>query len=466
MIKQIILYDNKPILTLFHDYFDEIKKEPICIKKNIGNNIIEFKEFYEEKNPKENVKCDNIYHGFLYREHIKNPYSNLCCRYSEFINYKKELFNENEITDLQLFEEISKFVKEWSGFKLDENPLSISNILFFKPYNFELDSHLDDNDSKSIILNRKGTSYSNLGYIIKFKINDLIIDLFKTRDDIRRVTSVYEWNNIDLEVYSNNELIYAEYEVYFIRSISINMGIINHSLNTELKTIQSKKIKIESVTNEKFEVNNKKEDEIISYSYKEELIRNNTKKDSSVIFLTKDKYELALDEFSNISSLAKGELFIFDPYFVDLNITYGKEKVEDIIKTLNTKLNIKKTIVYECKKWNKLLEISTEEELKVKFTNEYKIFISSINEFKTEVLKRKMGFNMRFIGIKEHFHDRFIFSVDKGIIEGFLLGTSFNSFGDNYSSLIKLSNYSSRSIYRILQEELLNPQNIIIDETI
>ena len=56
------------------------------------------------------------------------------------------------------------------------------------------------------------------------------------------------------------------------------------------------------------------------------------------------------------------------------------------------------------------------------------------------------------------FHDRFIFlKSDKEII-GYQIGTSLNSFGTNYSNIIKLNDYCAQSIFKTLFEDIVSEE--------
>ena len=63
---------------------------------------------------------------------------------------------------------------------------------------------------------------------------------------------------------------------------------------------------------------------------------------------------------------------------------------------------------------------------------------------------------LTFIKARETFHDRFIFLINDEKIIGYQIGTSLNSFGTNYSNIIKLNDYCAKIIFDILYENILS----------
>ena len=57
---------------------------------------------------------------------------------------------------------------------------------------------------------------------------------------------------------------------------------------------------------------------------------------------------------------------------------------------------------------------------------------------------------------KDKFHDRFIFIKTDERIIGYQIGTSLNSFGTNYSNIIKLNDYCAKNIFEILNEDIVS----------
>ena len=72
-----------------------------------------------------------------------------------------------------------------------------------------------------------------------------------------------------------------------------------------------------------------------------------------------------------------------------------------------------------------------------------------------ELLKNLNLEKIKFIRAEKQFHDRFIFlnNIDK--VTGYQIGTSLNSFGTNYSNIIKLNDNCAKEIFKILHEDIV-----------
>lgn len=113
----------------------------------------------------------------------------------------------------------------------------------------------------------------------------------------------------------------------------------------------------------------------------------------------------------------------YDTYLINYEIVVGIERLRDILKILIKNRNVKKNTVFEIKEINGALDN----------------FISKINDDELNRIYISFnGLNMKFYGTSEYFDDRFFFYKNKKWITGYLIRTSLNSFGENYSTLLKL----------------------------
>lgn len=71
---------------------------------------------------------------------------------------------------------------------------------------------------------------------------------------------------------------------------------------------------------------------------------------------------------------------------------------------------------------------------------------------------------MKFIKATDKFHDRFIFLKNDENIIGYQIGTSLNSFGTNYSNIIKLNDYCAKTIFKILFENVVSGEIYILED--
>ena len=139
-------------------------------------------------------------------------------------------------------------------------------------------------------------------------------------------------------------------------------------------------------------------------------------------------------------------MWIFDPYFISLDIGGGKDRINDIIKVLGSNLNLKKKIVFE------------------KSKGDFTAFKDAIKDTVEELQKRKISLDFTFYGTGTHFHDRFIFLKNEDQMQSFLFGTSFNSLGDNYSTVVELNAMNGKSIFEILMKDVASEEYISMYE--
>lgn len=451
MIKQQILFDNEEILRIYHDDFKDYPKDrKLYYKKEVKGHIIEFKELYITNITEEEIHYDEEIDGFLYKNHNKNPYTTYCCYYREFINYRKKDFIERIMKDKKIFNTISDFIKQWTGFNLRTSPFSIYNILIFTPSFIDIKMKLDRKNQKSIYIYILENPYTKLTISVKFKINNIIVDSKIYNEDVKVIGTDKDWNKIDVEIYNENyELVYKAYDLSFIKQMNINMNLLVREVEKNLKKT-SKSIKLKEVIGQPIKIGNKNNTDIFDYLYQEKLACKELKANKSFDFLRKNEYDKALKIFKKIANNSDyDEMWIFDPYFIDYNVSGGKDRLEDIITALSVNLSLKKFVVFYYGEDCNIL---------------FKDFLDSFSSLR--LLVGDKGLNYEFYGIKEKFHDRFVFLKNNLGIKGYMIGTSFNSFGDNYSTILELENYQAEFIFNILKSDLLTDENILLKEGI
>lgn len=144
-------------------------------------------------------------------------------------------------------------------------------------------------------------------------------------------------------------------------------------------------------------------------------------------------------------------MWIYDPYFIDYRPKGGKARINDILKVLGKNIRLKKNIVFEA---------DSEEVARQQFEKFREAIKDTVEFFK----KRKIDLNFTFYGTKEHFHDRFLFLINEYSLKTFMLGTSFNSFGDNYSAIIELDPLDGKKVFDILNKEIVSRNHIVLSE--
>ncbi len=448
MIRQKIYFNDNLILTIIHQNMDKgIENRYISETEDTEFAKLKFVEEYINEIGK--ITFDEISEGFLENQNLKNPYHSYSVSFKEFINYDKPLLKDNKLTiDMKNFCILCDFVSNKTGYNLIKNPYSIGNTIIFMPNKIE--SSCFKYKSKIDGIEVKGLSTESIT-IIKLKYYSLVRETYVINGSECKIYPKQEWSSFDIEVYENGQIVHAEYNISLIKSVFINGKIISKSIKTELKTKQ-KCINITSSSSLPINVGQEVNSKLVNYfndenEFKQQL-KNTQKKD--LYFLGKNESQRAFDIFEQLMDYDCQEVWIFDPYFINYEVVGGIERLRDILKILIKNRNVKKNIVFENKETN------------VELDN----FINKVSDNEIKLISKNFnGLNLEFYGTSEHFHDRFFFFKNKKQISGYLIGTSLNSFGENYSTLIRLKSSDAEDIlnkllYEVVYNKIVNNKSI------
>lgn len=431
MIVQEFYYDEKIFLTIVHENMDEdVKNRNIDDSININEHIISFNESYvDEFNLDDN---DYLFiEGFLDCNNEKNPYKDYCAFYKEFadLNYDNPFEDNSPTLPLKEYNLLSNFIKEYANYNFTK--CSFGNVLFFSSIKIKAEFYLDYPPYFKIMGDDvRGNAF------VKFKVNEIILESQIIEDifDGQKILSKCDWNNCEIEIYDGNELLYKNHH-NLIRNIDLKVNMNTENFKVKLKKSE-KQFSLSPSNYESFTNNEIKPLDVISSYLTDEtnFYSNfiNVEKDNCT-FLRKNEREKAYDLFDNLLRNS-GDVWIFDPYFFDEN-SFGV--ITDFLMFFINN-NHRKHIVFS------------------KYFSSFENFKNQLNSSELAFFK-DFGFSkVDFIESPEHFHDRFIFFVSKNKIEGFQLGTSINSFGENYSNIIKLSPFCCHYIFKILMEDIVS----------
>ena len=431
MIVQEFYYDEKIFLTIVHENMDEdVKNRNIDDSININEHIISFNESYvDEFNLDDN---DYLFiEGFLDCNDEKNPYKDYCAFYKEFadLNYDNPFEDNSPTLPLKEYNLLSNFIKVYANYNFTK--CSFGNVLFFSPIKIKAEFYLDYPPYFKIMGDDvKGNAF------VKFKVNEIILESQIIEDifDGQKILSKCDWNNCEIEIYDGNELLYKNHH-NLIRNIDLKVNMNTENFKVKLKKSE-KQFSLSPSNYESFTNNEIKPLDVISSYLTDEtnFYSNfiNVEKDNCT-FLRKNEREKAYDLFDNLLRNS-GDVWIFDPYFFDEN-SFGV--ITDFLMFFINN-NHRKHIVFS------------------KYFSSFENFKNQLNSSELAFFK-DFGFSkVDFIESPERFHDRFIFFVSKNKIEGFQLGTSINSFGENYSNIIKLSPFCCHYIFKILMEDIVS----------
>lgn len=433
MIVQSFKLNNEKLIDIYHKLDSKQYKNRTLLKesKNVSNLIFEEK-IIEVLAPSEHW---SILEGYLDSDHDKNPYHSWSTKFTEYLSTDNPLFDSNKLMiEEQKYEFICDFIKEHSGYNISEYPMSFGNTVIFEPYYFDIKLDRLENDLTSIeILGLTDDCMS----IVKLKKNQFLFETEIVYGSICVLEPSFDWQSMDIEVYRDKKLIYSTYNYTTMRRIVLNMNMVGRQSSSKLSS--NKEVQLVSTSKMVVEHGDIDNNELIDYIVDESKLKNElrSKRNSKIWFLKRNEIDRADEIFIDIVSADYNEIWIFDPYFTSENASY--KRMTDIYLILSKQVNKPKHVVFEMNKTT--LPLSE--------------FIERIESPEVKSLNKKFGsLNWNYHESKEHFHDRFIFLCADKNIRGYICGTSLNSFGDNYSTLIRMNQYDSRRIYDELRKSL------------
>ena len=333
MIIQEIYCDGEKFFTIIHNDMDNDIKERIIQKSiNISMHNILFKEYYIEKYQIDD-KYEFFIEGFLDCQNEKNPYANYSTYFKEY-NYLNKTQNILNFS-FKDFKKLYDFIYEYTNFKFTK--LNSNNVMKFYPskilvkaFNSETTSYLT---IKSSVYIRKIS--------VKFKLNDIILESININGmpEENKIIPNKKWNNYEIEIFDDEKILYKSHNHIHL-SINFSIGINTNDRRVQLNKFD-KKINFSKSNTENLVISNEKKLNYISnYLFGESKYRNELENKNECYFLRKNEREKAYGIFEKIVK-NEGELFIFDPYF--LNESAGKDVLKDlliIILSHNNLINI------------------------------------------------------------------------------------------------------------------------------
>lgn len=446
MIIQEVFWDETKILTIIHEKMDDdefSKERNLNENININDHIISFKEYYSDENCLENFEYEFKIEGFLECQNHKNPYSTYSTFYKEFVNQDDNLLvSNNEIQINQNdFEELIEFIKKYTNLAI--SPYSIGNIFIFSPIKINVNSHNSKNFPYLIIngIDTKGIAF------VKFKLDNIILESYVINDisDGYEIYSEGDWNNYEIEIFDEEKLVFkAKYNIS--RSISFDMNYLTKVFEKKLLKIDGKIMITDGEISDSFIISDNTYLDFLNHYLLNEKIEFNKiyhPKKSYCNFLKTDEIRRAYKIFEDIIKQNQ-EMWIFDPFFISDNNSV--DKLIDILILLSSTPKKKHIIFTEAPDENEEKNMTFEKYERQVFTNGYE----ELRDLKLE--------NLIFHKSDEKFHDRFIFLKNEEKIWGYQVGTSLNSFGTNYSNIIKLNDYCAEQIFDILSEDIITDE--------
>ncbi|KMT22647.1 hypothetical protein [Clostridium cylindrosporum] len=448
MIQNIVTYAGQILITIYHKGFDsDIRSRNIKKIRKIGKyNLI-----FEEKVVPDNIVDTVIgwtwkFEGLLQVDEDKNPYSGSVCAYIQeyvYLNKPNKIFSIKDDKyslkiPIEQFKEINKFVKKYTGLNIEKNPMCYGNILLY-------DSHIGLYHAKQeegIVVKELNSNTIVIVKFIKDKmvVSTKIVNVTQYTKELE-IISDRKWDCHDIEIYKDNELIYINKNVSYIRRIQLNMNIIGQSKKVKLNKLLEEFV-IKGESSEQVSIIGDEIDELENLYIKSNYSIGNRLKqeidDNMVVFISPGELNKAMNIITNVLGSDYDAIWIFDPYFTDnQKITHIMDWMRIITHSNINSKNI--NIAFFCKNKEKAYGVKE----MIEFIKEDSVII--------DVLKKKESLGIHFYQTKAPIHDRFIITSKGDEYSGIAIGTSFNSLGENHYCIHKLTHIASKNIWSNLK---------------
>ncbi len=461
MICDKITYKKQDILTIYHKGLDDsVKDRSIKTSTKIGRYNLVFSETYVDDSAIENIK-DYTYkeEGLLPPRAAMNPYGDSACAnmiHYTYTNKPDSLFSfDGSYYSIKLptniFLEISEFIKKYTGIDIQTTPMICGDILVYK----NIERNFRANKTTGIILENLP---ANALIIINFKSNNTIVSskVIKLSEDTKKleVNSDKTWKSHDIQIFKDEELIYYQRDVAYIRHITLKSKIKSTGKSVQLSKIGTSYVETRESSLSASEIGEPidKFEEIMNTSNnKIKRFIKTEHPDDKVVFIKHNELDKAKQYIIDIFEKAKDEIWIFDPYFTDSNEI---SKIIDWLKIFTISNRSKKNIVFYCDPQKK----------KTLCINDFIAKIKSDTDL-AEIIRVQKLLNITCYQVALPIHDRFILVKNDNEYFGLSIGTSFNSLERNCFCIHKLSHASSKFILNELINWMSNG-NILDDEEV
>lgn len=458
MICDKVIYGGQTILTIYHLGLDkEVPKRRIEKTEKIGRYSLKFIETFVEDEETENIKdWVSKDEGIISPGKSLNPYGYSACAHVihyTYLNKPSNLFKlQNNSFSLKLsvdeYISISEFVEKYMGLDIKTSPMFCGDIFVCKCYERSYSCNKENN-----IVFKNIPANSTI--IVHFKKGKLIVSSIKT--DIAEfqkelnIKAECIWDNHDVEIYHNGELVYYQNDVYYMRHVFLNTKIKEPGQVIKLSKIGTEYVIEKDSKGEVTQIGEPIEEytQILtdsSSTINKQIQAENP--DDKIIFIKPGELDKATKLIGIALENAKDELWIFDSYLTDKN---GISSILDWLRIVSKCPSKEKNLVFCCSNPDRALDI-----------NELICEIEKDSILK-EMIRLKGDIGIHFYQAKSPIHDRFVLFKNVDTYGGINIGTSINSLERNHYCISKLSNSAAKIILCELTDWLFNG-NIISDK--
>lgn len=452
MLRDIVSYGGKTILTIFHDNSElDVKDRYWIEKEKIGR----FNAVFEESSA--DIDIDEITAGKDIEKAII-PYNNelspngsakITTLMKRIRNSEKPptIFNKDSL-DIKLSRDnwlkLCGFVKKYTGMDILRHAMSCGDVFIFHYCGLEYKKEKDGS------IRAKQNGYDSIA--VNFKAGNLICDHViiegegcKAEDLIFKSDS--DWDSIDFYGFSEGDLVFYAPDIIFMEALEFDLSFgskrkvpLNNKYNVQYSNSgDHEKITIGESRKTLRRLQDIKEAELYKrYSADEANGKNLISDNIKAYFISIGQ----ADKVYNVANLVldKGwdEIYFHDPFFSD----FQRSKPNDIID------------------WVRLLCNGNIKKVHIVFTNkkdeDFDKLEKLISNDWTVLQQLNKGIEIDLIGMKTYVHDRFLLCRNEKQYGGLYFGTSVNSLNDNYYYLFDMGGIFSKVCWSNLYGIMIN----------
>jgi len=459
MICDKITFAGETILTIYHRGFIRDKGANRLQKiTKVGRFNLRFEETVINE---QGIHFPNKYAlmrtGLLETKSDINPYGGSACAFMKHyvaFDKPKRLFSLSDgkfelSIPIDYLQQINSFVERYTGLEIAKNPIFYGDTFVFSCHER---NYRANEDVGIIVSNVK----SNTTIFVNFKKNGVIVSAKIVRIDGEKrdvyINADTDWTYHDIKIFEDDKLIFFDKDVSYMRRISMNMEIVGTANHVRLKTFESMfklQDQISETTSHIGDPIDQAED-LLNESNRDILRRLKENQDNNrTTFISPNEYSKAFRIIAEVMQSARDELWIFDPYFSDIN-------------GWNTELDFLRILAH-CNAKHKNIIFCVSDPTRAYNTQQVKTNVMQDSEIQKALLgKNNLGITL--YQSKAPIHDRFIITKDNnGSFGGVAIGTSLNSIGRNHFCIFELESKSAMTILENLQS-WLNSNNIVAKE--
>lgn len=463
MIEDRIVFDGEEILCVYHKGVDDFVTVNHKERTTLDGKLLEFIEQKVDSDVVLNkVSSLSSIQGVLSTGEDLNPYGYRASAHcSHYIVTKKPpfLFYSDAFTsnDANILIELFDFINTYCGLQLKKYPLHLGDIFIFEPIPVEeWGNEIDGVDGLTftdlpvdsmLIVHFK--SYDDLGDT-EYIVDTAIINVESGNKSIN-TSSEHPWQSFDIFIYREGKLIYKSIDNFIMRSLHMAIDIQREPVELSFKRL-GKTIIQQSSEKETFTVGKKIEPKLLR-AYNKQIVDNvalYADGVNKILYCGSDEdIQIEKDYIIRQLNSAADEIVICDSYFTDYRDDKDKDKIFEWLAILANMSAKSKTIIFYVTRKNGINRAFTADELlrniplHREVTNYYRNHNNSLG--------------ICCIETKIPIHDRFIFTRTDKDVQCLVVGTSFNSLGENFHCIHQYTGTTAKSLYESIMNNAVQP---------